>query len=1054
MACSTQKNTRMTRGFHNLTAHYNVYFNGKESLKAGEKKIADAAQNDYTQILPVFEYSDPANTQAAISEMDRAIEKGSLLISKHSITKKPKKKPTEDDIYYKAFYNQKEFNKWVDDAYLLIGKGNFYKRELKNAIFTFDHIIRDFNHQPTFYDAMLWKAASYAEMGDYTNARLTMNAYDALGTAPASRYSTYMTINADLQLKQLQYEAAIPFLKGAVESTSNKKRRIRLTYILAQVLQEVGRYDESQQAYEKVIKLHPSYEMVFNANINKVSMITPTSDTEKMKRDINRMLNDKKNIEYRDRIYYAMALVYHSEGNDTAVIENLKRSTQVSAGNDKQKASSFIMMGDIYYNKPLYKQAYLAYDSALLYIKETDPVYPAISGTHESLQQLVVNIDAKERQDSLQLLAKMSESQRIAFIDKIISDDEKRKADAAKRLEDEQAGIDPYLAQNIQNNSTDASSGKWYFYNLGTVSLGKTEFVRRWGRRRLEDNWRRSDKSILAQSMGDEVPDLEDIENAQGALEKSNALQKKREETAADAPLSRESLLADIPLTTEAKAQSDSIITDALLSMGTIYRDKFNDLNSAIESFESLLSHYPQSDKREIALIELYRTYKMAKNESGMLSAKDRMTREFPNGKFTEYLNNPEYLNQLEAKRLKQDKDYQTTYNQYLAGQFNDVIARATAVESNPDDNALIPKYQLIKALSYAKMGNSERFQSSLSSIVKQHPKTEEAELAQSFLDQIAQGRTPVKSEVAIVEAETIDTASQQTDNQAITEAFKIDAAAPHSFVVWIPASTDTKRLLFNFADFNFGNYLVSDFDLNIVPLPDKSMFLEVKTFNRQSEAMEYFYTLRQHPEIFMVDGIQQPIIMVANTDNFKYMVSSGDVKGYIPFFMQVYLKGIQTPVPMTSDEIQEYIGNLYPDSQNLKKMQERKKAEELAAERKKNYFPSTGEHWFAMIYPSNKSLDKKLQADFEAYNRNQPSPKPLQVKISNFSETSSILVVSSFATNVEAAAYQKKIAENPILLRNIRSKKPELITISPENYDVLVSSGDIEKYKAFLNIK
>lgn len=1044
----------MTRGYHNLTAHYNVYFNGKESLKAGQKKIADAAQNDYTQILPVFEHSDPANTQAVASEMDRAIEKGSILITKHSITKKPKKKPTEDDSYYKAFYNQKEFNKWVDDAYMLIGKGNFYKREFKNAILTFDHVIRDFSQQPSYYDAMLWKAASYAEMGDYTNARLTMNAYDALGTAPASRYSTYMTINADLQLKQLQYEAAIPFLKGAIESTSNKKNRIRLTYILAQVLQEVGRYEESQKAYEKVISLHPSYEMVFNANINRVSMITPNTDTEKMKRDINRMLNDKKNIEYRDRIYYAMALVYNSEGNDPAVIENLKLSTQASIGNDKQKASSFIMMGDIYYNKPLYKQAYQAYDSALLYIKETDPAYTVISDTHESLQQLVTNIDAKERQDSLQTLANMPEIQRLAFIDKMISDDEQRKADAAKRLEEQQEGIDPFLAQNIQNNNIDASSGKWYFYNLGTVSLGKTEFVRRWGRRRLEDNWRRSDKSLAAQSMGDEEPNIEDIENAQGAPEKSNLPQKKREETAADAPLSRETLLADIPLTPEAKEQSDSIITDALLSMGIIYRDKFNDLNSAIESFETLLTGYPKSDKREITLIELYRTYKIAKNEAGMLSAKERISTEFPNGNFTEYLNNPEYLNQLEAKRLKQDKDYQSAYDQYLTGQFNNVIAITTAIEANPDENILLPKYRLIKALSYAKMGNSESFQSSLSTIVKQHPKTEEAEFAQSFLDQITQGRTPVKSEVAVVEVKTTDTDAQQSDNDAITNSFKINATSPHSFVVWIPASTNTKRLLFNFADFNFGNYLVSDYDLNILQLPDKSMFLEVKTFNRQSEAMEYFYTIRQHPEIFTVDGIQQPIMMVATTENLKYMVSSGDVKGYIPFFMQVYLKGIQNPVPMTTDEIQEYIGNLYPDSQNLKKMQERKKAEELAAERKKNYFPSTGEHWFAMIYPSNKPLDKKLQADFEAYNRNQPSPQPLQVKISSFSETSSILVVSSFATNIEAAAYQKKIAENAILLRNIRSKKPELFTISPENYDVLVSSGDIEKYKAFLNTK
>ena len=33
--------------------------------------------------------------------------------------------------------------------------------------------------------------------------------------------------------------------------------------------------------------------------------------------------------------------------------------------------------------------------------------------------------------------------------------------------------------------------GKWYFYNQSALTFGRTEFRRRWGDRKLEDNWRR-----------------------------------------------------------------------------------------------------------------------------------------------------------------------------------------------------------------------------------------------------------------------------------------------------------------------------------------------------------------------------------------------------------------------------------------------------------------------------------------------------------------------------------------------------------------------------------
>ncbi|MFW6224697.1 MAG: hypothetical protein ACOC4B_00345, partial [Bacteroidota bacterium] len=143
LACSTEKNTFVTRTYHNITAKYNAYFNGKESFKAGLQKVDDSFEDDYTHILPIFKYGDENIAQSVAPEMERAIDKATKVIEKHSITAKPKnlkkkkserKKLTDKE---KEYYSKTEYNKWVDDSYLMMGKAYFYEHEFMMAIKTF-----------------------------------------------------------------------------------------------------------------------------------------------------------------------------------------------------------------------------------------------------------------------------------------------------------------------------------------------------------------------------------------------------------------------------------------------------------------------------------------------------------------------------------------------------------------------------------------------------------------------------------------------------------------------------------------------------------------------------------------------------------------------------------------------------------------------------------------------------------------------------------------------------------------------------------------------------
>ena len=84
-ACSTKKNKWNRRVYHNLTAHYNAYYNGEVSLDEAIAEIKSAHKDDYTQVLDVFQLATNEDVQASYPKLDRAILKASLVVHKHSM---------------------------------------------------------------------------------------------------------------------------------------------------------------------------------------------------------------------------------------------------------------------------------------------------------------------------------------------------------------------------------------------------------------------------------------------------------------------------------------------------------------------------------------------------------------------------------------------------------------------------------------------------------------------------------------------------------------------------------------------------------------------------------------------------------------------------------------------------------------------------------------------------------------------------------------------------------------------------------------------------------
>ena len=497
MSCSTKKDTFTSRTYHNLTSHYNVYWNGRESLDEGIAEFNERVTDNYTEVLAVFNYGTDAEAQTIYPQMDRAIKKGSIAIQKHSMN-----------------FNGNEKVKWIDDCYMMIGEAYFYKKEYISARRTFNFINKEFGDNSIKYEAMLWLAQTYNQLEEYEKAEPLLNLItkdEGEGLVPLEVSNKLPQVYADHYIMQEKYELSIDYLYEALSYTPSRRVMVRMLFILAQIFQANDDLVRATDLYKQVIKKNPPYEMAFQAKINMAKSYDATSgDSKSLIKYLTKMIKDEKNKDYLDQIYYALAEVALKDNDLDKAIEYLALSVEKSIKNNHQKATSALKLADIYFDIPEYELAQAYYDTTMMFLTEDYPDYKNIKAKTTVLSELVVNLITIQYQDSLQRLVNMSTSDRNKIIDGIIAE---YQAELERKRQEE--ALERQLERIDQQNSRTGggpisptmpvSTGKsWYFYNEGTKSYGYSEFIKKWGKRKLEDLWRLKDKKLTAINFDEE----------------------------------------------------------------------------------------------------------------------------------------------------------------------------------------------------------------------------------------------------------------------------------------------------------------------------------------------------------------------------------------------------------------------------------------------------------------------------------------------------------------------------------------------------------------------
>ena len=850
--CSTKKNTLTRRMYHNLTSHYNIYFNGDLAIKDGEKQLRTAVKDDYSKVLRVYNYGTQQNGMSMNSTMDRALEKTSICVQKHSMN-----------------FGNRERVKWIDDAYLVMGKAHFYKHDYIPAKRTFDYVANEYNYNDIAHVANLWLIKTYIQTEEYPKAVAMIEQLLAksagLNKPPKELMRNIDFTIADYYVAVKDYNNAVKYLKNGILLNRDRDLRTRAMFILGQIYMLQGDADRATAQFKKVIKRNPEYEMVFESKMNMAKMGTANNATELYKM-MNKMLRDSNNEDYRDRIYYAMAELALREGDEPKALDYLRKSVSAFKDNKIQRAQSSLKAATIFFEKNQYELAQAYYDTAVTSMERNQEGYDSISNISQTLNELVMYANVVRNQDSLLRVAAMDSVSRNALIDRIIAQViEQEKIEKERREYEEQLALMGSTVGNEQKmpeSTTNTTGGSWYFYNPTSVSKGMTEFTRKWGMRKNVDNWRISDQKSLASALkgddgGDDLPD--------GKIKKLDSL------SGNFTNHDRGYYLQDLPFSPEQKEVADSLIADGLYHLGFIYMDRLSDLPRSIESYEELDRRYPNGKQELPTWYALYKMHKDLNHEEQSLVYKGKIFDKYPTSSYAEFINDPTYFEKLQEQEREASDFYSKTYEAFQEGQYYRVkMNTERAMKLYETDTAFMPRFAFLHAVAEGRLVSVDTMAFALYKLLGDYPRSSITPYARRVLESVNE-----EYHLGLVLTELGKKEAGEKPEVKKETLYLTDPNAEH--FVMIVCETKTVRidpLLVRISDFNKKEHRTRTFNVKSVVLDDARTMITIGNFEGQQKAVDYITSMQLSDYVF--GGI----------DKAKYKIVPISVKNY-PLFYQ-----------------------------------------------------------------------------------------------------------------------------------------------------------------------
>ena len=901
LGCSTKNNTSKSRFWHSFTARYNTYYNGSQAFIDGSLEKEKGNKDNYTELLPLYPVGNKQSREIGKGQFDRAIEKMEKAIKQHSIKAKPdwnksRRKTAKD----REWLGRKEYNPFIWKAWLLMGKAQFQKGAFDEAAATFSYMSRLYQTQPLQNSiARAWLAKSYTELDWLYDAEdiIRNMSRDSMHQRSVKdwdyTYANYYVRNGEL-------EKALPYLRKVIKHENRKTQKAREWFLMGQIQTAMGHQQEAYKAYQHVIRQNPPYELEFNARIAQTEVMA-ASNSKGMISKLKHMARNENNKDYLDQVYYAMGNIYLLQKDTANAIGAYEKGNEKGTRNGIEKGVLLLRLGGLYWDMEKYADAQRCYGSAIGMLDKERPDYEELSYRSKVLDELVPFTEAIHLQDSLQELAKMPEEKRLEAIDRVI--EALKKKEKEEREKAQEAEVEKQLAQrgaqgsrtNTPNRPTPGTTtqgnGQWYFYNPMAVNQGKQNFQKQWGKRENTDDWRRVNRTVVNLAMNNEEtpesPDsLANLE-APAIADSISGKQTAEADSAANDPHKREYYLAQIPFTEDQVAASNDIIKDGLFHAGIIFKDKLNNLNLSEKHLLRLTNNFGDFPQLDEAWYHLFLLYSIQGKQELADNCLSHLKTDFPESQWTVLLSDPHFVENSRFGIHIEDSLYAATYDAFKSNRYQEAQGNAVLATERFPLGANQPKFLFISGLSKLNEGDGQGCVELLKQVVEKYPQSEVSEMAGMIVKGVQEGRKLHGGKFDLGDVWSRRDITMASNDSTSTDTLSAERNTNFLFILaYQPDSLNENQLLFEMARYNFTNFLVRNFDLQIEQDGELHRIV-VSGFLNYDEALQYARKL--HAASDLGETLRQCRSLVISQQNLALLGTRFSYDDYDDFYRKTF---------------------------------------------------------------------------------------------------------------------------------------------------------------------
>lgn len=923
-SCKTTKKkgdvSKVKKFYKNTTSYYNGYFNADEIYQNALVVLDDMHQDDYNKILPLYTYRDVPDTKSVSQDLDKVVEKLGRVINLHRVAD------------------------WVDDSYLLMGKAQYVKQDFEKAQNVFEYFVDEMNpafkrtnyktkkekkkekkkaakkkrkkrkkkkkkkkkrrtrkekledekkeaekkkkeeekeltkvseakttfHRKgtkkeweTYNEGLLWMAKTYIEREKWASAYYLLT---RLRTEYQNKSlkKEYPKVKAYYYLKQKNYTEAIAPLKNALKFATKKKDKARIAFILGQVYEKLNNSSEAFVMYKRVGELKPDYDLEFNAKLKLLKNNSGNSE-EYVLKEIKKLLKEEKYDDYQDNIYYTLAEINMKNNDISGAILNFNKSISKNIGNDPLKAETYYQLANINFNKQNFIPAKKYYDSTLMVINKADERYMEIKGLADNLTGIARDLETIQLQDSLIRISKLSKEEQMEIalaIKKKQIEEKKKQKEKSKGLNSGRSEFASASISSLRGMGGPAKrniKSSFFIYNQESLDLGKREFQSNWGGARLEDDWRRSNKSDS--DFDDDENETEDEEITLSDIEMNN-------------------LLKGVPRTPDQLKMANGRISNAMLSLGVLYRDKLGNYEKSVNVLEQLLNRYSEFDNECKALYYLQMSYKDLNKYTKAQNIVAKMSNSHPDCTYTKVLTDPDFVNSKKNKVNLKEKYYSDIFDLYMNGSYQDALAKINnASDKFKNESKYEIKLDYLRAKITGKLEGKDKYILALEDFIKKYPNSKETIHAKETL-RFVKG-----------DKDTFNKLIYEEDLEKFT--YQKDKLHYVLIVVHDIDENDLKSIKTSISNYNKKFYKLDRLRMSNIyfDTKGKDQVILLRKYESAESAMKYYRDVSKLGGDF-IDSKYNFEIYAISQKNYREVIKQRSVNNYRDFFNKNYLEG------------------------------------------------------------------------------------------------------------------------------------------------------------------